>query len=110
MLFVAEYEFSWDTLEAAMAKRLEWDEHRSDGFRYIGEYIWQDGEPPFRGIVIFEADTIDDVNSFVLNYGPSLTMKVHPANDVVSAIASLAQVSHKPAPKIPRGKAKRQRP
>ncbi len=88
MLFVAEYEFSWDTLEAAMARRLEWDAMKPDAFRYVGEYIWQDGEPPFRGIAIFEAESVDDVNAFVLNYGPTLVMKVHPASDVVSAIAS----------------------
>ena len=88
MLFVAEYEFGWDSLEAAMARRLEWDDLKPSGFRYVGEYIWQDGDPPFRGIAIFEADSVDDVNSFVVNYGPILTMKVHPASDVVSAIAS----------------------
>lgn len=89
MLFVAEYELTWDTLEAAMAKRLEWDELRPKGFRYIGEYVWQDGDPAFRGVVIFEADGIDAINAFTLQYGPSLTMKIHPADDVVSAIASL---------------------
>jgi len=90
MLFVAEYEFSWDTLEAAMARRLEWSEQKPDTFHYIGEFVWQDGEPPFRGVAIFETESVDDVNSFVMNYGPSLTMKVHPASDVVSAIAGFA--------------------
>lgn len=105
MLFVAEYEFSWETLEAAMAKRLEWDEHRPDTFRYVGEYVWQDGEPPFRGVVIFEAASIDDINRFVLNYGPSLTMKVHPANDVMSAIASLTPARAKASKRPRRGRA-----
>lgn len=102
MLFVAEYELTWEALEGAMAKRLEWDDHCPRGFRYVGEYIWQDGEPPFRGVVIFEADSIDAVNAFVLNYGPSLTMKVHPASDVVSAIGSLNRIPRERPKRAPR--------
>lgn len=101
MLFVAEYEFNWDTVEAAMARRLEWNELKPETFRYVGEYIWQDGDPPFRGIAIFEAESVDDVNAFVLNYGPTLVMKVHPASDVVSAIGSFPGVAT-PAPEAPR--------
>lgn len=99
MLFVAEYEFSWDTLEAAMARRLEWNETKPDTFRYVGEYIWQDGDPPFRGVAIFEAASIDDVNAFVLNYGPTLAIKVHPANDVVSAIGTFPGIGAEAAPR-----------
>ena len=87
MLFVAEYELQWETLDAAIAKRLEWDTAMPDGFRFVGEYVWQDGEPPFRGVAIFEADNVEAINSFTLHYGPTLKMQVHPASDVVSAIA-----------------------
>ncbi len=87
MLFVAEYEITWPTLDAAIAKRLEWDGAKPDGFRFIGEYVWQDGEPPFRGVAIIEAESVEAINSFVLHYGPTLKMRVHPASDVVTAIS-----------------------
>ena len=89
MLFVAEYELTWPTLDAAIAKRLEWDEAKPDGFRFIGEYVWQDGEPPFRGVAIIEAESVEALNSFVLHYGPTLRIRVHPASDVVGAIAGV---------------------
>lgn len=90
MLFVAEYDLTWSTLDAAIAKRLEWDDAKPDGFRFVGEYVWQDGEPPFRGVAIIDADNVEALNSFVLHYGPTLRIRVHPANDVVSAIATVA--------------------
>jgi hypothetical protein len=90
MLFVAEYELTWPTLDAAIAKRLEWDDAKPDGFRFVGEYVWQDGEPPFRGVAIIEAQSVEALNSFVLHYGPALKIRVHPASDVVSAIATIA--------------------
>lgn len=88
MLFVAEYDLTWDTLEAVMAKRLEWDAARPEGFRFVGEYVWQDREPAFRGVAIIEADNVEALNSFCLHYGPSLKIRIHPASDVVSAIAT----------------------
>jgi len=90
MLFVAEYELSWDTLEAAMAKRLEWDEAKPDDFRFVGEYVWPDRDPPFRGVAIIEAGSVEAINSFALHYGPALKIRVHPASDVVSAINGVA--------------------
>lgn len=89
MLFVAEYELTWPALDAVIAKRLEWDDAKPDGFRFIGEYVWQDGEPPFRGVAIIEAESVEALNGFVLHYGPTLKIRVHPASDVVSAIASV---------------------
>jgi len=86
MLFVAEYELSWEALDAVIAKRLEWDDAKPEGFRFVGEYVWQDGEPPFRGIAIIDADSVEALNSFALHYGPTLKIRVHPASDVVSAI------------------------
>ncbi|HXQ22850.1 MAG TPA: DUF3303 family protein [Candidatus Acidoferrales bacterium] len=90
MLFVAEYELSWEMLEAVIAKRLEWDDAKPDGFRFIGEYVWQDRDPPFRGVAIIEADSVEALNGFVLHYGPTLKVRLHAASDVVSGIA-LAQ-------------------
>ncbi len=89
MLFVAEYDLEWDALEAAVAKRLEWPQVCPDGFRFVGEYIWNAGTPPLRGVVIIDADSVDALNHFVLHYGPTLTLRIHPASDVVSAMAGL---------------------
>jgi hypothetical protein len=90
MIFVAEYELAWDNLEAAMAKRMEWDDVRPESFRFLGEYVWADREPPFRGVAIFEAESVEDVNAFILHYGPSLKIATHAASDVVSAITGAA--------------------
>ena len=89
MLFVAEYALTWESLEAAVAKRLEWDEVRPDGFRFVAEYVWQQGDPPFRGIAVIDADDVESLNSFVLHYGPTLQIHLRPATDVGSAIAML---------------------
>jgi hypothetical protein len=89
MLFVAEYEFGWESFSAAVAKRLEWDAAQPDGFRFVGEYIWQDRDPPFRGIAIIEATDVEALNAFALHYGPTLKIAIHPASDVQSGIAML---------------------
>jgi hypothetical protein len=86
MLFVAEYEFGWDMLDAAVAKRLEWDAVAPEDFAFVNEYIWVAGEPPFRGVAIFECASVEAVHQFVLHYGPTLKVRVHPATDVLSAI------------------------
>jgi hypothetical protein len=86
MLFVAEYELTWETLDAAVAKRMEWEEAMPDDFRFVGEYVWQDRDPPFRGVAIIEADSVEAINNFVLHYGPTLRVQIHPASDVLSAI------------------------
>ena len=87
MLFVVEYEITWDVLEAVVAKRLEWDEVQPAGFRFVGEYVWGDRDPPFRGIAIVETDHVEALNAFALHYGPTLRMRVFPASDVASGIA-----------------------
>jgi Domain of unknown function (DUF3303) len=86
MLFVAEYELSWEMLEAAVAKRLEWQHAQPRGFRFVAEYVWPDADPAFRGVAVIEADSVAALNSFALHYGPALRMRLHPASDVVSAI------------------------
>ena len=104
MLFVAEYELTWPALDAAIAKRLEWDDAKPDGFRFVGEYVWQDGDPPFRGVAIIEAQSVEALNGFVLHYGPTLKIRVHPASDVVSAIAGVGAPSNGRAEAKPRAK------
>ena len=86
MLFVAEYELTWDALEVVIAKRLEWEHAQPDGFRFVGEYVWQDYDPPFRGFAVIEVSDVEALNHFVLHYGPTLKLRLHPASDVVSAI------------------------
>jgi hypothetical protein len=90
MLFVAEYEITWESLDAAVAKRIEWGEVMPDGFRFLGEYVWQSGLPPFRGVAIIETDSVDALNSFVLHYGPTADVRIHPASDLMSGIAQLS--------------------
>lgn len=105
MIFVAEYELTWDDLEAAMAKRLEWDDVHPETFRFLGEYVWADRQPAFRGVAIFEAESVEDVNSFVLHYGRTVAMSIHAASDVVSAINATGR-----APSTtPRTRSKRRR-
>jgi len=109
MLFVAEYEFTWELLEAVIAKRLEWDAEKPDDFRFIGEYVWQDHDPPFRGVVVVEADSVGALNAFALHYGPTLKVKVHPASDVVAAIQAIGNGSSRSRPKRTASKARRKR-
>jgi hypothetical protein len=104
MLFVAEYELSWDMLEAAIAKRIEWDDAKPDGFRFVGEYVWQDREPPFRGIAIIDADSVEALNSFVLHYGPTLKVRLHAASDVVSGIGLVRPTGPLKARRTPKKK------
>ena len=88
-------------LSAVVAKRLEWDAAQPEGFRFVGEYIWQNREPPFRGFAVIEAKDVEALNAFALHYGPTLRMAIHPATDVHSDIALL----HQGAPtEQPRGK------
>jgi hypothetical protein len=91
MLFVAEYEFGWESLSAVVAKRLDWREVQPDGFRFVGEYIWQDRDPPFRGVAVIEAADVEALNTFALHYGPTLKIAIHPATDVESGITMLHQ-------------------
>lgn len=90
MLFVAEYELEWETLEAAVARRIDWGEHQPEGFHFIGEYVWPDGDPPFRGVAIVDVDSVEALNSFVLHYGSTVKMRVHPASDVATAVNMIA--------------------
>jgi len=102
MLFVAEYEFGWDALSTVVAKRLEWSEAQPDGFRFVGEYIWQQREPPFRGVAVIETDAIEALNAFALHYGPTIKMTIHPATDVHSGIAMLHTSQTRAAKRHPR--------
>jgi hypothetical protein len=99
MLFVAEYTLDWEDVETAAAKRLEWGEVQPESFRMVGEYVWHNGEPPFRGMAIIEAASIEDLHSFVLHYGETLRMHLYPATDVMGGIAALEAVGATRAPR-----------
>lgn len=103
MLFIVEYDLTWENLEPVIAKRIEWDAAQPEGFRLIGEYVWQDHDPPFRGVAIIEAESVEALNAFVLHYGPTMRVSMHAASDVVSSIAGLRQgtrpVSGQPRPR-----------
>lgn len=89
MLFVAEYAFTWDALPTVAAKRLEWDAAQPDGFRFVGEWVWKDREPPFRGVAVIEVEDVEALNTFALHYGTTLTMTFHPVSDVMSALTQI---------------------
>jgi hypothetical protein len=95
MLFVAEYEFGWDALSTVIAKRIEWGEALPEGFRFVGEYIWANGEPAFRGVAVVEAADVEALNAFVLHYGATLTMRIHPATDVAVGVATIRSEDRK---------------
>ena len=89
MLFVAEYTFAWEALATVAAKRLEWDHAQPDGFRFVGEWVWKEATPAFRGFAVIEADDLEALNAFALHYGATVTMAFRPATDVVSGLAQV---------------------
>jgi hypothetical protein len=95
MLFVAEYPFPWDARPTVAAKRLEWDAAQPDGFRFVGEWVWKDREPAFRGVAVLEVDDVGALNAFALHYGATITLSFHAASDVMSAITQIGA-----APKV----------
>ena len=74
MLFVVEYELVWDSLEPAIAKRLEWMEVKPESFTFVGEYVWTDRDPPFRGVAIIKTNSIENIHTFLLHQGVSRLM------------------------------------
>jgi hypothetical protein len=99
MLFVVEYTIAWTELDTVLAKRMEWEAVKPPSFRYIGEWVWQEADPPFRGMAVVEAEDVDSLNAYVLHYGPSVKVKIHPATDVPSAMKQATGRGPAPAPK-----------
>ncbi len=89
MVFVAEYSFAWDALSTVVAKRLEWDDAQPEGFRFVGEWVWKDREPAFRGVAVIEVDDVEALNAFALHYGSTITMSFNAASDVMSALTQV---------------------
>jgi len=91
MRFALEYEVGWDQLEQAIAKRIDWDEVQPEDFRFECEYIWPDPGGGFRGVAIADVGSSAALNSLIFHYGPVLKIRVSPASDVLSSIASYRQ-------------------
>ena len=89
MLFVAEYAFTWDALATVAAKRLEWDAAQPDGFRFVGEWVWKEAEPAFRGVAVLDVEDVEALNTFALHYGATVIMTFHPVSDVMSALRQM---------------------
>lgn len=89
MLFVAEYTFAWEALSTVAAKRLEWDQAQPEGFRFIGEWVWKETTPAFRGFAVIDTADAESLNAFALHYGTSVTMSFRPATDIVSGLAQV---------------------
>lgn len=89
MLFVAEYTFAWEALATVAAKRLEWNAAQPEGFRFVGEWVWKEREPAFRGVAVVDVDDVEALNAFALHYGATLAVTFHPASDVVSALTQV---------------------
>jgi hypothetical protein len=65
---------------------LEWDAAQPAGFRFVGEWVWKDLDPAFRGVAVLEVDDVEALNAFALHYGATITLSFHAASDVMSAI------------------------
>src|SRR5215470_11466523 len=60
------------------------------------EYIWQDRDPPFRGVAVIEAADVEALNAFALHYGPTLRMAIHAATDVQSDRSTSGRTATRP--------------
>ena len=86
MLFLGHYSVDVDKLEMAMAKRLEWDEVKPDGFRMVCDYVVLGKSAPFEGGMVIETANAEDLNTLILYYGETVKIDLRPASDVLSAI------------------------
>lgn len=86
MLFLARYAIAPADLELAMAKRLEWDAVQPDGFRLVCEYTVHGQPAPYGGFMVFETDSVDDLNYLVLFFGKTVEFDVRPCSDVMAAL------------------------
>lgn len=86
MLFLATYEIQLEYLDAAVAKRLEWDVAAPDTMKIVGEWVQHGSGDIVRGVVVFETSDPADIQQLVLYYGRSVKFDVRPASDVPSAL------------------------
>ena len=86
MLFLANYEIPLENLDAAIAKRLDWDVASPEGMKLVGEWVQHGSGAVVRGVVVFETNDPADIQQMILYYGKSVTFDVRPASDVPSAV------------------------
>ena len=87
MLFLALYETPIEKLDAAIAKRLEWDVAQPETMKVLGEWVQHGGGATVRGALVFETEDPGDVQALVLFYGTAVSFDVRAASDVASALA-----------------------
>lgn len=86
MLFLATYEIQLEHLDAAIAKRLEWDVAAPESMKLLGEWVAHGSGDIVRGVVVFETNDPADIQSLILYYGKAVKFDVRPASDVPSAL------------------------
>jgi hypothetical protein len=86
MLFLATYEIALEHLDAAMAKRLDWDVAAPETMKIVGEWVAHGSGAIVRGVVVFETSDPADIQALVLYYGKAVTFDVRPASDVPGAL------------------------
>lgn len=86
MLFLGFYEMSLGNLDAAIAKRLDWEVAAPESMKIVGEWVQHGSSDAVRGCVVFETDDPGDVQSLVLYYGTTVKFDVRPASDVRTAL------------------------
>jgi hypothetical protein len=86
VLFLAFYEIPLEKLDAAIAKRLEWDVVAPETMKILGEWVQHGSGEVVRGSVVFETTDPADIQSLVLYYGTTLRFDVRPASDVRTAL------------------------
>jgi hypothetical protein len=92
MLFLATYEIQLERLDAAVAKRLEWDVAAPETMKLVGEWVQHGSGDIVRGVVVFETDDPADIQQLILYYGRTVKFDVRPASDVPSALERTRKV------------------
>jgi hypothetical protein len=86
VLFLAFYELALANLDAAVAKRLEWDVAAPESMKILGEWVQHGSSERVKGCVVFETDDPGDLQTLVLYYGTTVAFDVRPASDVKTAL------------------------
>jgi hypothetical protein len=86
VLFLAFYEMQLQNLDAAVAKRLEWDTTAPDTMKIVGEWVQHGSSEVVRGCVVFETNDPGDIQTLVTYYGTTVKFDVRPASDVKTAL------------------------
>lgn len=86
MLFLGFYDMDLANLDAAVAKRLEWDVAAPETMKILGEWVQHGSTDRVRGCVVFETDDPGDLQQLVTYYGTSVKFDIRPASDVRTAL------------------------